>query len=564
MNTTQSTDPQLERSGSPLDLAFARDAENRSVCVVDGHGVSVTTSSGRLKVCDGIGTHRRERIYSRASHGLARLVVMASTGAVSIEAVRWLEGAGIPFVVLDPSNGALLASSGRVANDDARLRRAQALAPGTEIGLSIAAYLTKLKLSGEASVAINQLGAGGIARTIDSLAPRVDESSTLEQMRQIEASAANLYWSAWGSLNVTFVKKDAPRVPSNWLDFEGRRSAITPGSPRNASDPVNAMLNLCFRLLEAEGHLATLAVGLDPGLGVLHADTKGRASFVLDLIEAVRPLAELHVLKLVESQPLRWRDFHEDSRGVVRVLAPLSHRLAEAMPGFATSLAPVVERVAQMIGSISPYDVSNPSILTREKHRSAARRRIAAAASDSLEARGTVGPGSAGLPPRKKRRQKPPAELEPALPLPICKGCGAALEREPDRLRRRGAYCPQCLQKRRVELGFQLPRLAAARTAPDPAAEGPPTHTLEARNRRRKANSAQRQAQAEWDSNHPDANRDPDWFRMEILPRLSTLSITRIAQATYLSTSSASKVRSGQLLPHPRHWERLGRLCQSQ
>ena len=528
--------------------------------MVDGYGVSITTSSGRLKVCDGIGTHRRERIYSRANHGLARLVVMASTGAVSIEAARWLDGAGIPFVLLDPSTGTVLASSSQVTNKDARLRRAQALAPGTDIGLSIAAYLTKLKLSGEASLAANQLGALGIARRIGSLASRVDDSSTLEQIGQIEGSAANLFWSAWGALNVTFVKKDAPRVPENWQLFEGRRSAITPGSARNASDPVNAMLNYLYRILEAEGHLATLAVGLDPGLGISHADTKGRASFVLDLIEAVRPLAELHVLRLIESQPLRWRDFHEDSRGVVRVLAPLSHRLAEAMPGFASSLAPVVERVAQMVGSISPYEVSNPSILTREKHRSAARRRIAADAGDSFETRQHVGPGSAALPPRKKRRQKPPAELEPALPLPICKGCGTVLEREPDRLRRRGAYCRECLKSRRVELGSQLPHLAAALTRPDHAVKRPPSHTLEASKRRRKANSAQRKAQAEWDSSHPDANRDPDWFRMEILPRLSTISITRIAQATQMSTSSASKIRSGRLVPHPRHWERLGRL----
>ena len=321
---------------------------------------------------------------------------------------RW-----VPFVLLDPSTGDSLASSSRVANDDARLRRAQALAPGTGIGLGIAAYLTRLKLSGEASVAANQLEAGGIARTIDSLAPTVDDSSTLEQIRQIEASAANLYWSAWGSLNVTFVKKDAPRVPENWLRFEGRRSAIMSGSPRNASDPVNAMLNYLFRLLEAEGHLATVAMGLDPGLGILHADTKGRASFVLDIIEEVRPLAELHVLNLIRSQPLRWRDFHEDSRGVLRVLAPLSHRLAEAMPGFATSLAPVVERVTRMIGSISPYEVSNPPILTREKHRSAARRRIVATATDSVEAPQTVGPGSAGLPLRKKRGRSHRQNLSP-------------------------------------------------------------------------------------------------------------------------------------------------------
>ena len=49
------------------------------------------------------------------------------------------------------------------------------------------------------------------------------------------------------------------------------------------------------------------------------------------------------------------------------------------------------------------------------------------------------------LVPHQKRRQKRPASSEPALPLPICKCCGALLTRETDRLRRRAAYCPELL-----------------------------------------------------------------------------------------------------------------------
>jgi hypothetical protein len=164
---------------------------------------------------------------------------------------------------------------------------------------------------------------------------------------------------------------------------------------------------------------------------------------VLDVVEAVRPLAEVHVLRLLRSHPMCWRDFHEDHRGLVRVPPPLTHRLAEAMPGFAASLSPVVEHVARLLATSSPYDVSLPSVLTKERHKAAARRRVAPRTRD--EAPRTVGPASTGLPPRKKRRQKPAPELEPILPLPVCKGCGAILEPEIDRKRRRGAYCPDCL-----------------------------------------------------------------------------------------------------------------------
>jgi CRISPR/Cas system-associated endonuclease Cas1 len=72
---------------------------------------------------------------------------------------------------------------------------------------------------------------------------------------------------------------------------------VTPGTARNATDPINALLNLSYRLVEAEGHLATLALGLDPGMGILHADLKGRASLVLDLIEAVRPVGAENVIQ---------------------------------------------------------------------------------------------------------------------------------------------------------------------------------------------------------------------------------------------------------------------------
>ena len=57
---------------------------------------------------------------------------------------------------------------------------------------------------------------------------------------------------------------------------------------------------------------------------------------------------------------------------MVRVLPPLTHRIAEAMPGFASGLGPVVEHVAGLLAAASPYEPSVPSVLTRSKHRQVA------------------------------------------------------------------------------------------------------------------------------------------------------------------------------------------------
>jgi CRISPR-associated endonuclease Cas1 len=540
---------------SATSLTFCRDAENPAVCSVSGFGVQVMTRSGRLVVRDGIGRQRRERVFNRATHGLARVVITATTGHVTLEAHRWLDGAGVGFVMIDPSTGEVTMASTRVANDDPRLRRAQALSPWTPAGLAVAKYLTGIKLVGEAAIADQDLSASKVAESIMELRRSVDQSSSVEEVRAVEAKAASLYWSAWESIEVPFVKKDLDRVPDNWRVFEGRRSAINPTSQRNASDPVNASYNYLTRLLEAEAHLAILAVGLDPGLAAMHSDVKTRASFVLDVVEAARPLAERHVLKLLRSHPFRWRDFHEDRRGAIKVLPPFSHRLAEAMPGFATALAPVVEHVANLLAKQSPYDVTIPSTLTREKHKAAARRRWDTKTSDS---NGEIGPGVDGVTPRKKRRQKPRPELEAALPLPICKGCGVAIAPEPDRHRRRRVYCPICLAARRKEVGAIIVAASSAHAEGARRRTGRlPSHTDQANEQRAESNRRQRSVQDAWDRNHPDKSFDPEEFRTQILPGLADVPLKAIAQATGLSTSSASKVRSGRRVPHPRHWEAL-------
>ena len=60
------------------------------------------------------------------------------------------------------------------------------------------------------------------------------------------------------------------------------------GAPRAATSPLNALRNYLFACLESEARLALLAQGLDPALGVLHADQRNRDSLALDAMEPVR------------------------------------------------------------------------------------------------------------------------------------------------------------------------------------------------------------------------------------------------------------------------------------
>ncbi len=555
------TDEDLDDAEEAIVETFARDLAG-PVAVLDGYGLSARVDGGRLVLSDGMVDQRRVRRFARATHGLARVVVLGHSGDVSLDALRWCAGAGIAVVVLDPSTGAVLTTSGAVTNDDARLRRAQALAPGTETGLVVARYLTGAKLGGQASIAAHELDAPEMSASIERLRTALDDAGTLEEVRQLEASAANLYWSAWERVELSFVSKDKHRIPEHYRRFEGRRSAVNPGTARNATDPANACLNLAYRLVEAEGRLATQAVGLDPGLGILHADVRGRDSFVLDVMEIARPLAERHVLRLIRSQSFRRRDFTEDERGVVRVLPPLTHRIAEAMASFGQALGPVVEHVAQLFGSASPYDVSTPSVLTKSKHREASRRRVGETGAASRARRAGQGPGAKGLAPRGKTRQRPTISPEAPLPIPICCQCGEVLPPEPDRERRRGAYCARCLADRRAELGatMQASSLSSGRRFADRTGARP-THTKEATERRSQTNAARRAEQAAWDAAHAGEEHDAQWFTDVVVPGLAEVTLPTIAKATGMSTSAASKVRAGRRVPHPRHWEVLAAIA---
>jgi CRISPR-associated protein Cas1 len=126
----------------------------RGVITLFGYGIKVFVDRGHLTILDGIGPARREARLSRVGHGLRRLVVIGSDGMVSLAALRWLADQDASFVMLD-RDGSVLATTGPVSSSDARMRRAQALAPQSGVGLRIVLELVRQKLCGQEHVAQN-------------------------------------------------------------------------------------------------------------------------------------------------------------------------------------------------------------------------------------------------------------------------------------------------------------------------------------------------------------------------------------------------------------------------
>ena len=117
----------------------------------------------------------------------------------------------------------------------------------------------------------------------------------------------------------------------------------TTGSPRLAVNPPNAMLNYLYAVLESESRLAAAALGLDPGIGVLHVDTPARDSLACDLMEVVRPQVDAFLLDWITRETLKREWFLEQGDGNCRLMAQLAIKLSETAPTWGRAIGPGVK-----------------------------------------------------------------------------------------------------------------------------------------------------------------------------------------------------------------------------
>ena len=118
-----------------------------------------------------------------------------------------------------------------------------------------------------------------------AIAGQCEVADNLASLRGLEGAAAA---QAMAFLSGQF--------PDAW-GFSGRRR-------RPPTDPVNALLSLCFTLLYRDGANMVQSVGLDPWLGFYHEPLQGRYSLVCDLMEPLRPAVERFVFDLLVVEKL--------------------------------------------------------------------------------------------------------------------------------------------------------------------------------------------------------------------------------------------------------------------
>jgi CRISPR-associated endonuclease Cas1 len=314
---------------------------NAPTIIVDGDNANLRVVHGHLQIQDGSKQRPRSLRLVRAYSKGKRIVVLAWHGMLSLDAIQWCQALDIQLILIDPRMENIVFHGGKTY-DDPRLRRAQALAPTNADGLKVTRYLLSLKLKGQRA---NLAHLGYVSDDVDRACQAIESAWTLDACKQIESSTAQSYWECLSQTACSFRSQDASWIPSHWIEPGSRYSPKT-RSPKNAVTPFNAILNYLYKLAEAETSIALRAVGLDPGLGIVHTDRPGRDSMALDVLEAIRPEVERYVLRLAEDRVFSKQDFMELPDGTCRLLPPLTHELTMTMQLWRAALAPVVEHVA--------------------------------------------------------------------------------------------------------------------------------------------------------------------------------------------------------------------------
>jgi hypothetical protein len=352
------------------------------------------------------------------------------------------------------------------------------------------------------------------ADTIAYFCAQLGTAKTVQAARLIESQAGAAYWSAWQTLPITFPKNDLPRTPEHWRVFGARRSPLS-GSARLAANPVNSMLNYLYAVLESEANLAVTALGLDPGLAFLHADTPSRNSLACDLMEPVRPLVDAYVLDWITRTLLRREWFFEQRDGNCRLMASLASQLSETASTWRSAVAPLAEWVVRTLWLTTAKPVRSEAPATR-------------------------------LTQSRKREAKGAPALLAASQAPIpqnrCRGCGVVIER-------RGTHCASCavpITTGRLGIAADKGRIAA--------------QSQEAQARRSDTQRRHATGRASWQPSDQPAWLDGATYAEKIQPLLASITNSAIVSALGVSLPYAVNIRHGKRCPHPRHWVKLAEL----
>lgn len=299
--------------------------------VLTGHGIRLQVNNGALLVRGGF-THYPQkqeqwRFFSGDPQLPSRIVVVDGSGSVSFDVLDWLAAQEVPLIRINWRGQVQSVLSGIGYSADPDRVAAQRKAQQTR-SISIATSLIRAKIANSIDTLIQAIPASDRRqRSLLALKHDAHELETktpkrLSALLGIEGRVAFHYFSAWQGVSLRWKGMGRKPIPKDWHYIGSRQSAIgakTGSRNRNASHPVNSILNYAYSILESQIRIQIASEGYDPTIGFLHSSKAEREAFVFDLMEPQRPIVDRLVLEFVQAHTFHPADFTIRADGVCRL-----------------------------------------------------------------------------------------------------------------------------------------------------------------------------------------------------------------------------------------------------
>lgn len=309
--------------------------------VLCGHGVSMRIENSALVIRDGFTHYPQEqpkyRFFLADLELPTRIILLDGSGTLSFDVLSWLAEQGVALArVKWTGEVATVASGTGYAADLKKVEWQQATRSNQVERLAFAADLIRRKIvstiptlelhippSKSRNTAIEKANAG-----IERLSGAT--VTDLGSIFAIEGECAAAYFRSWHGLPLRWKGVQRHPVPQEWHTYDGRSSRANglKSKNRNASHPVNALLNYAYAVKMAAMQIQAIADGYDPTIGIVHNSQRGSPAWVLDQIELERSAVDAAILQLIRDQTFAAADFTMRTDGVCRLSPQLARMVA--------------------------------------------------------------------------------------------------------------------------------------------------------------------------------------------------------------------------------------------
>ena len=262
--------------------------------LLSGFGISIEVNKAHLTI------KQKDNVIEFEPHRIPydSIIIDGHYGSISFEAMRWLSKHDVSIALLN-WNGHLLSTTQpqETLNADLKIKQYEKyLDP--ELRLYIAGQIVKQKVKSSMGL-INELSKfyDIDLTTINREIQRIGYDN-INSLMMYEGRIASAYWTELSKIFNSLVKD---------FHFETRKN-LSYSWNMNASDPINALLNYGYAILESMLRKNINTIGLDVSIGYLHEIAPSKHPLVYDLQELFRYVIDYSVIELLETG-LRKSDF---------------------------------------------------------------------------------------------------------------------------------------------------------------------------------------------------------------------------------------------------------------